>query len=421
VVVWYLWRFLVPVRSRHLSLRQTFGIVACVATAIAIQINITRGMYWDGTYLQMKSQSLPWAMILANCLCMACVAVSAAAVICDRVGKSIWRLVSHRSESTSAEKGGVDGVRWLIAGAKNREQRMNQEVGNVSRGMIDWLVLLIVGVSIYELDFQNNRSSVLKRLSYAGGKIRYEVAPNGIADFEGGRGDCLLPVSCVLAKWTDISDDDLSGLQTLHEVEVLDLTGTKVTDACLTHVGRLDNLRELRLVRTLVEGNEFRRLAKCEYLRVLEFGNTTLDINHGAIFAALTKMPELRELTIIANDDSLAGIETLTQLTTLRLPHPALTGHTSFPRIARLHSLTVLDLSKSGVSDESIGLLVSLPNLSQLILDHTSISDRGLEKIIGLKSLKELRIQNTKITESGVHEFQRQQPECDVVPYWTTG
>ena len=68
--------------------------------------------------------------------------------------------------------------------------------------------------------------------------------------------------------------------------------------------------------------------------------------------------------------------------------------------------LAVLNLSRTGVTDEGLKSVENLPNLRKLHLENTKITDAGLSHLKNLKSLEYLNLYNTAVTDAGMTDLQ---------------
>jgi len=70
--------------------------------------------------------------------------------------------------------------------------------------------------------------------------------------------------------------------------------------------------------------------------------------------------------------------------------------------LSRYNDDAVLEMSNPDVTDETLKMLVDLPQLKELTLTDTPITDAGLATLAKLPALESLRLQRTKITKEGV-------------------
>jgi Leucine Rich repeat len=90
-------------------------------------------------------------------------------------------------------------------------------------------------------------------------------------------------------------------------------------------------------------------------------------------------------------------------------------------QVKALGVVAELDLSKSTVTDDHLGLLTELGIPTMLVkfdLSSTGITDAGLDRLKYLAVLKELNLAGTKVTPAGVDRFkQKRQSDPSVRPF----
>jgi hypothetical protein len=67
--------------------------------------------------------------------------------------------------------------------------------------------------------------------------------------------------------------------------------------------------------------------------------------------------------------------------------------------------VVILEMGNPDVTDETLELLVDLPQLRELTLNDTAVTDVGLATLARLPALETLRIARTKITPEGLRRF----------------
>jgi Leucine-rich repeat (LRR) protein len=177
-----------------------------------------------------------------------------------------------------------------------------------------------------------------------------------------------------------ITDKSCGVLSGFGQLEHLDLSGTKTTDAC---IGRLAGLKR---VKSLVLGDRMTdkaaaSLARMRSLESLDLSQTHFSEKGLAVIAALPKLT-----TLFLNPQTTdAGVQAVSGIPTLR----------------------TLDLTRSQISDESGSLLERLRGLQELALSQTRVSDASLHAIAQLTSLRLLEISGTLITSAGLRVLSR--------------
>jgi hypothetical protein len=87
--------------------------------------------------------------------------------------------------------------------------------------------------------------------------------------------------------------------------------------------------------------------------------------------------------------------------------------------VKQLGKITELDLSKSTVTDDHLGLINDL-GLSTLLLkldlSQTAVTDAGFEKLVNLALLSDLNLVGTKVTPAAVERFKQNRLTDPKVP-----
>ena len=163
----------------------------------------------------------------------------------------------------------------------------------------------------------------------------------------------------------DLTDEELSRMAGLAQLESLDLSGTPIGDAGVEHLAGCRGLRELNLSNTKIDDAAMARLASLVSLRSLQLAGTAVT---DAGVGQLRSLEELEQLSLAgtAVTDAAAGV------------------------LGRFPKLTWLSLANTTVSDAAVPQLVKLTNLTDLRLDGTQISDAGGEEL--QRALRRTRI-----------------------------
>lgn len=227
-----------------------------------------------------------------------------------------------------------------------------------------------------------------------------------------------------------ITDSGLSILSSLVKLQYLNLAScSKLTDSCLQHVTGLKSLCFLSLDQTKVTDS-----GMVLYLQSAPSCLSQLSLNQTAVTEATLavlpscvpqlrllsiKQTKVRDVTALAEmsnlqtlnldgtgvtEDSLEHIATLPALSSLSLGGiPVLDGNHTLQIIAGL-KLTHLTLpGRHCVTDSGISFLSSLSVLLELDLtDYTQVTDRGVSQLSTLKRLKKLSLSNTQVTDAGL-------------------
>ena len=211
--------------------------------------------------------------------------------------------------------------------------------------------------------------------------------------------------SCYFCEY--ITEDGIAQLKDWGRLEKLNLRGSKVTSKVFEHLAQLYNLRDLDVAHTQIFDDGFEHLAGLSKLERLAIGGNRLD---GTSLAMLKQMPGLRYLDVggIQRVDSglwglalteanLKRLGELTQLTSLDLSGANLAdveldkpGHPEAEKaelrdlsaLRTLVNLELLDLSRTPVMPEALGVLSSMPKIRELRIGLCrKIDDAAIESI----------------------------------------
>jgi WD40 repeat protein/serine/threonine protein kinase/Leucine-rich repeat (LRR) protein len=232
---------------------------------------------------------------------------------------------------------------------------------------------------------------------------------------------------------TAITDAGLTHLARVTSLEELGLSSTFVTDAGLIHLREMKNLKRLSLDGIKITGDGVKYLAELSSLEYLAMSTdlqrdrelehlgritwlTSLSLNHGRIsdlgLRHLSGLTNLEHLGISATELTDAGLEHLTvhrNLQTLVLFRVRL-GDEGAEHLAKITSLTQLSLDggnlpspRTQIGDEHVLTLTgSLTKLSVLDLIKTQVTDKGLANLKNLSRLKQLHLGGNGITDDGL-------------------
>lgn len=186
-----------------------------------------------------------------------------------------------------------------------------------------------------------------------------------------------------------ITDADLVHLKELKGILVLDLSGTKITDAGLDLLhgsGTLKSVGVLILSGTDITSAGLSLLGGATQLKTLGIGRTKIGDDG---LGNLAKMIGIRSLNLSGTNISNAGLAHLQKLIEIRS----------------------LDLSDTKITDEGLGHLKWMTNLHSLDLCGTEVSDAGLAQLEGLTGLLHrsgkfnLFLDRTSVTFEGKHKL----------------
>ena len=243
---------------------------------------------------------------------------------------------------------------------------------------------------------------------------------------------------------TKISDSGVEFISTLSNLRALDLGITQITDPSLEHLERLEKLEELSIGGDRISEAGLAYLQSLPNLRRLDlsgsqvtdsgiWGVALTDINIGLI-ASLSGLEHLNlaaaDQQYVANigdgvprirnrihitDLGLAKLQALTELRFLNLTRSDVSA-AGLREIASLPALEELILSHSKrVDDEAASVFAEMESLTALDLSGTGITDDGLQELSQSRTLRRLVVTDTSVTADGVEKLRRANPDCTVV------
>ncbi len=230
-----------------------------------------------------------------------------------------------------------------------------------------------------------------------------------------------------------VTDTMLKSLAALPELAVLDLTNTRIDGSFLVHMPANSKLRELYLDRTQnFQAQHLVHLGKFKKLQKLSLPPVAISPEVMAFLAGLDELVELviegnrsfsgesfkgqkgfRSLETLILDDSalsdagLAAIgEAVPDLKDFRMSCKTDQGTTctaaGFGVLAgRLKSLTTLNLTDKGVTDDFMPHVGRLKNVTYMVLVDASITDAGLPHLKNLP-VGYFRLSGTQITDAAL-------------------
>lgn len=73
--------------------------------------------------------------------------------------------------------------------------------------------------------------------------------------------------------------------------------------------------------------------------------------------------------------------------------------------LRRKRDVAILEMGNADVTDDTLSLLLELPNLRELTLNDSGVTDAGLPVLARLGRLESLRLARTRVTPDGVRDF----------------
>ncbi len=248
--------------------------------------------------------------------------------------------------------------------------------------------------------------------------------------------------------WIDVTDDSLSEFDKTNVTEDLSMRGTKLKGPGLAHLIHLP-LRRLALSTCYLSNRAIDEVKHMKKLQILDISGTNISDKGLVQLASLLNLNTLylKDEENITNE-GLANLATIPHLQTLNLSKDAWLRGSGIKNLANCPDLKILRLDKSGISDVDLIPIKDLKILKLLALRDTKIGDAGVQNLeistvaqldlqnshitdkclcslAKMRHLKELGLHHCKLTPKAIDELQRQRPDLkiwriDDVPFNST-
>jgi hypothetical protein len=179
------------------------------------------------------------------------------------------------------------------------------------------------------------------------------------------------PVIRVNLRRTEVGDGDLALLKDLTTVQHLDLCMTRIST--LKELKNWTNLQTLNLSSTRITDAGLEPVAKFSQLQHLDLSCTGITANGVKHLQGLSRLESLSLGTTKLTNKGLEPLRNLTSLKRLVLAGAA------------------------GFTDMGLAPLRNLSNLEYLSLQHTAVSERGIQQLKGIQKLKVLDLLATQV------------------------
>ena len=223
-----------------------------------------------------------------------------------------------------------------------------------------------------------------------------------------------------------VTDAGMEPLRQFQQLRVLVLTGTSITHAGLRHL--VANASLLALDLELCDGitdDACELLGEMKQLRSLVLKKSGFERQRisDAGLKRLDQLAHLEVLNLYGNSVTDAGLTHLQPLKKLRELNLSLLAITD-AGLKHLQPLTALEhlelLYSEGfagptLSNGMVEFLEPLTNLTTLNLTGAKLTDTGLERLRVLKKLKTLQVVRTRVSAEGIQAFRAVVPNCEII------
>lgn len=197
-------------------------------------------------------------------------------------------------------------------------------------------------------------------------------------------------------------------------IEDLTLLGAPVNDRGLRAITRLKSLRRLHLAESDLTDDGVSALAELPNLQ--QFDCSACDVGDAAL-PAIGRLAALRFLRLRDTRITDAGLKHLAELKDLESLDLGRTriGNDGIRHLGALKQLRLLALDYSDLDDAGFLYLSNLTRLETLDLDSTHVTDKSIPQLRSYKALKSLNLYHTLVTPEGVEQFRASAPGCKLI------
>ena len=238
----------------------------------------------------------------------------------------------------------------------------------------------------------SQQRQAVKVILKSGGRVEYDyqakssgqtASPRWLRDLLGD--DFFQEVIVVSLDWNgSLGDQQWQQIEVLRKLKKLDLSYISISENRITHLAGLRDLENLSLAGSTMGDFGLEQLSRLRHLRRLDLTNTKITNAKLVRLRRLGEPVALQELHLDNNVlTSLQGLEDFTQLKELSLYGNQITSAHGIGRIRNLEKLNLFGNALTSVKD-----LQNLTNLKELVLSGNQLSSiEGLEKLYQLESL----------------------------------
>jgi sugar lactone lactonase YvrE/Leucine-rich repeat (LRR) protein len=200
---------------------------------------------------------------------------------------------------------------------------------------------------------------------------------------------------------TAVTSAGLTHLKHLKNLEVLNVCLTTVTDDGFEHLAGMTKMKRMVVCSSKITGSGFKHLAGMAQLESINLHSSPAS---DAGLEAIGKLTNLRRLEIVHTNVTDAGLKHLAGLTNLRQLHVAShdTTEGALPFLAKLTELDQLDVYEKAASNATCAQIAKLPKLRLLMLTGGPFDDAGVKSLAGLTTLEELTLNSAKVTDASI-------------------
>ena len=185
-------------------------------------------------------------------------------------------------------------------------------------------------------------------------------------------------------------------------VDSIAMFGENVTDRDLANLRQLPGLRQVNLTKSRISDAGLFHLAKLQSLEVLLLGGVDVSDEGVELLESLTDLKQLNLTATAVSDRSVPILKGMTKLEFLWLEGTDVSD-VGLETIGEMKSLQLLDLCRSAVTDDGLALLGGLSRLEELNLAGCQeLTGSGLSALSGVEKLEWLGLDSTAVGDDAV-------------------
>lgn len=212
----------------------------------------------------------------------------------------------------------------------------------------------------------------------------------------------------------EATDSLLSNLRISTRLQSLSIAGSRVTDAGLTPIRGLSELKYVHFSNcysiTDCGIRNFESLLDLEFVCFFQTPLTDAGLSH---LRNLTKLENLWLQWTAVRGLGLAGLTKLTELRWLSLTHSPV-NDASLAYVHQFTKLMTIELGETEVTDAGLAILKDLVSLQEIVLLGTGVTDEGILHLENLHNLTYVDLHRTRVTAQGVQRLSTVLPHCQV-------
>jgi Leucine-rich repeat (LRR) protein len=199
-----------------------------------------------------------------------------------------------------------------------------------------------------------------------------------------------------------------------HDLQYIHVSETPVSDQAISNINKMKDLQSLSIDGTTVtdDGLALLELPKAGGLDLGKTAVTDKSLPH--IGSSFKRLDWLSFNDTKVTDNGVAALVDLRSLKTLVLIHTPVSDKClavmkEFPR------LRDLELAGDNITDHGIAAISGISTLDVLDLRETKISDQCVDELAKMQSLKRLDVNSTALSAQAIDRLKKALPNCEVL------